>query len=183
MSSKSLQGHYAGLVSRIVAFITDLIIVTLTIVVSTWVLGQVLNFFGLGAIFAIPNASDGFMVKVMRPLVLGLAGMSSSTFAGGYFLFFWVLTGQTPGKAIIGLRVVAMDGSRLTFTRAFRRLLGYWLAALPFFLGFIWILVDDRRQGWHDKFAYTCVIYTWDAHLEESFLVEALEKFEHKEIS
>jgi uncharacterized RDD family membrane protein YckC len=28
-----------------------------------------------------------------------------------------------------------------------------------FFLGYLWILVDDRRQGWHDKLARTLVVY------------------------
>jgi uncharacterized RDD family membrane protein YckC len=26
------------------------------------------------------------------------------------------------------------------------------------YLGFIWILFDDRRQGWHDKIADTLVV-------------------------
>jgi len=36
----------------------------------------------------------------------------------------------------------------------------YWVSATPLFLGFIWILFDRERQGWHDKLADTHVIYT-----------------------
>jgi uncharacterized RDD family membrane protein YckC len=34
-------------------------------------------------------------------------------------------------------------------------------------LGFFWVLVDSRRQAWHDKFAETFVIYVWDVPQEE----------------
>jgi uncharacterized RDD family membrane protein YckC len=44
-----------------------------------------------------------------------------------------------------------------------------------FFLGFLWILIDNRRQGWHDKMAGTCVIYNWPARPDENFLRKRLD--------
>ena len=38
------------------------------------------------------------------------------------------------------------------------RLIGYIISAIPLSLGFLWIAIDGRRQGWHDKFARTYVI-------------------------
>jgi len=29
--------------------------------------------------------------------------------------------------------------------------------------GFLWSLIDDHRQTWHDKLAKTYVIYAWEA--------------------
>ncbi len=81
----------------------------------------------------------------------------------GYFVASWVLIGQTPGQALLGLRVVRLDHRRMTVRRAFVRYLGYWLAAIPLCLGFVWIVVDPRRQGWNDKLAGTCVVYSWEA--------------------
>lgn len=46
-----------------------------------------------------------------------------------------------------------------------RRVLGYYISFLALFLGFLWVLVDDRRQGWHDKIADTIVVYDWEARL------------------
>ncbi|MCA9917431.1 MAG: RDD family protein [Anaerolineales bacterium] len=178
MTQKSLHGQYAGFISRLSAFIIDLVIVTIIIIVSTWIVSTILNFFGLSRLFMLPDAEGSLEVTTIQPIALMLAGMSTSAFAIGYFLFSWVLTGQTPGKVIVGLRIVCLDGQPMTFARSIRRMIGYWLAALPFFLGFMWTLLDDRRQGWHDKFAHTCVIYTWDAHLDEHFLVKALERFD-----
>jgi uncharacterized RDD family membrane protein YckC len=73
-----------------------------------------------------------------------------------------VISGFTPGKALLGLRVVRTDGRPVNLGRAVLRLIAYLIAALPLFLGFIWILFDNRRQGWHDKIARTYVIYMWD---------------------
>ena len=56
-----------------------------------------------------------------------------------------------------------MDGQRMTLKRSIRRYIGYIFSFLAFGLGFLWITIDDERQGFHDIFADTCVVYTWDA--------------------
>ena len=78
----------------------------------------------------------------------------------------------------MGLRVVTVKGERVKPLRAVFRYLGYILAALPLFLGFAWILVDDRRQGWHDKLSGTYVIYTWAARPDERFLAEEIDRID-----
>jgi uncharacterized RDD family membrane protein YckC len=77
-----------------------------------------------------------------------------------YDLSFWMLAGQTPGKRLMGVRVVRSDGQRLHLGNAIRRELAYVLSGL-LFLGYLWILFDNRRQGWHDKLAGTIVVYSW----------------------
>jgi uncharacterized RDD family membrane protein YckC len=84
-------------------------------------------------------------------------------FLAGYYVFFWTIAGQTPGKMIMGVRVVTMEGEPLSFWRSVRRFIGYMLSFLALYVGFLWILVDNNRQGWHDKLAGTIVIYVWDA--------------------
>jgi uncharacterized RDD family membrane protein YckC len=70
-----------------------------------------------------------------------------------YFVFFWTFIGSTPGKALLGLQIVRQVG------RALLRFLGYWVSAIPLFLGFIWVLFDRQHEGWHDKISNTHVIY------------------------
>ena len=84
-----------------------------------------------------------------------------------YTTIFWILAGKTIGKAVIGLRVVGPKGSRVTVWRAFRRYVGYWISALPLFLGYFWVLVSDRRHGWHDIIAGTSVIYDHEAQYSD----------------
>ena len=38
------------------------------------------------------------------------------------------------------------------------RYLGYYISLIPFGLGFLWVGIDPRKQGWHDKIASTVVI-------------------------
>ena len=42
--------------------------------------------------------------------------------------------------------------------QAILRYIGYIVSALALSIGFIWIAIDKRRQGWHDKIARTYVI-------------------------
>jgi uncharacterized RDD family membrane protein YckC len=72
----------------------------------------------------------------------------------------WTIAGRTPGQALFGLRVVQVDGRPVRLGRACVRSLGYLLSSI-LLLGFLWVLVDSRRQGWHDKLAGTSVVYGW----------------------
>jgi len=94
-----------------------------------------------------------------RDIVVVVIALIGVGVAVGYPVVFWVLLGQTPGKLLMGVRIARTNGQRLTIGRALLRYLGYWLSAIPLGLGFFWVLVDDQRQGWHDKLAGTYVIY------------------------
>ncbi|MFH1078689.1 MAG: RDD family protein [Pseudomonadota bacterium] len=75
-----------------------------------------------------------------------------------YFTWFHGAVGRTPGKMLLGLRVVQATGEPMTFGLAFLRWTGYLISKLVVYLGFIWIAFDRRKQGWHDKIAGTVVV-------------------------
>jgi uncharacterized RDD family membrane protein YckC len=76
-----------------------------------------------------------------------------------YFPYFWQRSGQTPGMRLFRLHVVRdRDGGPLSWGTSWLRLLGLYVAATVFYLGFIWVFVDKRRRGWHDLIAGTVVI-------------------------
>ncbi len=77
-----------------------------------------------------------------------------------YYVYFLTnRDGQTPGKAALGIRIVKLNGARLTAWDAIlRNVIGYTISAFFLLLGYLWILVDGRRQGWHDKLARTVVV-------------------------
>ena len=77
----------------------------------------------------------------------------------GYYVGFWVRSGQTPGKIMMGLQVVSTDGSPVSWGQALLRYVGYVINVIIFLLGFFWIVLDRRRQGWHDKLAGTYVLF------------------------
>jgi uncharacterized RDD family membrane protein YckC len=148
----SLKGHYAGFVSRLLAFSIDLVVITVALVATGWLIST--------ANRLVSGINIGHTYPQLRAI---LAGTGALLFTAGYFILSWAAIGQTPGKILLGVRIVGRNGQRISFLQAIIRYLGYLLSVLALFVGFGWILVDNRRQGWHDKLARTFVVYDWEA--------------------
>ncbi len=74
-------------------------------------------------------------------------------------LVFWRYRSATPGKMVIGAKIVdATTGQAPTTWQLIGRYLGYYVSTIPLCLGLIWVGFDRRKQGWHDKLANTVVI-------------------------
>ena len=72
---------------------------------------------------------------------------------------FWKYRAATPGKMVMGLKIVnADDFAPLTTPQAIGRYLAYIPAMLVLGIGLLWVAFDARKQGWHDKLAGTVVI-------------------------
>jgi hypothetical protein len=69
----------------------------------------------------------------------------------------WITNGWTPWKWIFGIRILRLDGRRLSFGDAFERYAGLAVGALTLGFGFLQILWDKNRQAAHDKLAHTVV--------------------------
>lgn len=137
---------------RLIAYILDGIIVGVFVTIAALVAGLVLysGYSGTPASPAItPAAWGGFAAIMLAVIVL----------ATGYFPWFWARSGQTPGMKRFGLRVVDdRSGAPITGGQALLRLVGMWVSGAFFSLGYIWILIDSRRRGWHDLIAGTLVV-------------------------
>jgi len=76
-------------------------------------------------------------------------------------VIFWVYKSATPGKMATRLTIVdAKSGGKPTTAQFVIRYLCYYVALLPVGIGIIWVGIDKRKQGWHDKIAGTVVIRT-----------------------
>jgi len=170
----NLRGYYAGFISRLIAFIIDMILISVVVMFSSWLISTTLEMLQikplLNAISHNLLGSSYIDVLLDRPII---ASILTLLLVICYFVFFWYTVGQTPGKAFMGIRIVTTEGEKLSLWKVFLRYLGYILSGMFLGFGFLWILVDDKRMGWHDKIAKTCVIYTWDACPDERFLVKA----------
>ena len=72
---------------------------------------------------------------------------------------FWRYRSATPGKMAIGARIVdARTGGKPSTGQLVGRYLGYFVSTIPLGLGLIWVGIDRRKQGWHDKLAGTVVV-------------------------
>ncbi len=153
MSKKSeqhvLQGHSAGFVTRLFAYLVDLAIVGGLLALTGWLAimaDNVIERMGLD-----PGVDLSTIFVFLIPTIIG-----------SYFVMFWALTGRTIGKWFMGLKVVGRDGEPPTIGRSFIRLIGYGLSAAAMWVGYLWVIVDDERQGWHDHLAKTWVIYDYE---------------------
>ena len=167
---RTLFGHYAGFVSRFLALAVDLLLIALLIAVSTWFVTTALSLLGIQRYYQDLIDTMGFDI-----VGAGITGSLGSLIVLGYAVVFWSLNGRTLGMALLGLKVVSPDGSHISVWRALVRIVVFIISMLLFFIGFLWVLGDDRRQGWHDKAAGTIVIYSWPAVPEETFLRQLID--------
>ena len=108
---------------------------------------------------------DGFLVSLVVGALYrafdspNLEGVISFALGAAFQIYFLTRHhGQTPGKMLLDIRVVKVDGAPLTTKDAFLRYLGYALNGLALGLGWLWAFFDQDRQGWHDKLAKTYVV-------------------------
>jgi uncharacterized RDD family membrane protein YckC len=92
-------------------------------------------------------------------LVATLAGVGWTIVVVCYFVGFWAGAGQTPGMRLLRLRLLDAGGAVPGVGRSLLRLLGLGVAIAIAFLGFLPVLVDDRRRALQDFLARTVVFY------------------------
>jgi hypothetical protein len=79
--------------------------------------------------------------------------------AGLYFTAFVALwNGRTPGKRLLSIKIIRLDGRPVGWWMAFERFGGYAASIATGLLGFAQIFWDRNRQGIHDKIAETVVV-------------------------
>ena len=140
------QARLAGFATRVLAFAIDCLIVNVVILL-------------IGAALAWGKDALNIELDPSGLVVAGFAAWGWIVLMSIYLVNFWTLTGQTPGMRFMGIRVTDYRGVTPRFVRALRRLVGFYLAAIPFGAGFLLVLVDDRRRGLQDRIARTLVVH------------------------
>ncbi len=133
--------EYAGFWIRTGAAIIDTILLVIIIVpVLMLIYGQE---YWLGTTYI-----SGFW-KVMLNYILPAIAV----------ILFWIYKSATPGKMALKLSIVdAKTGGHPSTGQLIGRYFAYYVSLIPLGLGIIWIGIDKRKQGWHDKLAGTVVI-------------------------
>ena len=141
-------GRFAGPITRLLAVLIDAFVAT-------------------GAFTAMVAAlwfTVGLFVSDLEPSTsYGIAYVVALTLWS--FLYLWAgytIFGKTIGKAVLGLRVVTVEGDFAVPARsAFIRVLTYPLSYLLLGVGLLGVIFGPQRQAWHDRFAHTAVVYDW----------------------
>ncbi|MGI2139320.1 RDD family protein [Shewanella baltica] len=88
--------------------------------------------------------------------------------AAFYFTVFTArFDGQTLGKKMLGIRVIQLDGAKISLWAAFGRYGGYAAGFTTGLLGFMQIFWDANRQGIQDKISSTVVIDLAQMHKKQ----------------
>jgi uncharacterized RDD family membrane protein YckC len=143
------QGHYAGAVSRLLAFIIDL------------AASSALFALALAAVSYVATIFSGNQIHWSRQDIA--VGVIYVIWLFLYFGYSWAASGRTFGMAVLGVQVVRADGRMLDSWRGALRALAFPLSFLFFGLGFLGILVQRERRALHDLIAGSAVVYAWDA--------------------
>jgi len=143
----SVTGHYAGAVSRAAAAAIDIMLVTASYTV------------GYAGVELLLNAFFGESLDGDRSGPLAVVALSVWTFL--YIFVSLAVVGRTPGKGLVGLRVVCADGAPLTVRRAFGRTVTQPLSSLLLGLGYVPVLLQKEHRALHDLLAGTAVVYDW----------------------
>jgi uncharacterized RDD family membrane protein YckC len=147
--------RYGGFWRRFFAFLIDEVIL--------YFISLILFLIGLLALGLKGEMMGRVLSSIEDPArgigLFALLYIAASLLAGMiYFTGFHGIAGRTPGKMLLGLRVIQASGDPMTPGIAFLRWVGYLISGPPFCLGFLWVAFDGRKQGWHDKIAATLVI-------------------------
>ncbi len=133
--------EYAGFWIRFSAFIIDNILLLLVVIPTIVAIYGAEYFLSMDTIHGTPER----VLLYGIPLVLTV--------------IFWGYKAATPGKMVIKIQIIdAISGEKPTLFQSFVRYLGYYISLLPCGLGFLWVIWDKKKQGWHDKMAGTVVI-------------------------
>lgn len=72
-----------------------------------------------------------------------------------FFGLFWRKSGQTLGMQAWRIKLVSVDGSRVTWRQVAVRCFGAMLSAALLGFGYLWTFIDKDGRYWHDRLSGT----------------------------
>jgi uncharacterized RDD family membrane protein YckC len=138
--------RYAGFWIRVFANVLDVLWLSAVNTVILWILvdGQSHLGPGVGSVSAgVGEAAVQFGALLPAVVIVG----------------FWILKGATPGKMMCRLHIVdEVSGRRPTVWQCIGRYVLGVIVIAAGGIGYFWIALDRRHQGWHDKIVRTLVV-------------------------
>jgi uncharacterized RDD family membrane protein YckC len=117
-----------------------------------WGLAMVL---GLNIGFAGYGATP---LDALRAAYLNWGTVVSLVLTIAYHVYFVSQKGATPGKMILGLKVITATGGPISVARAFGRYFACYLSGMILAIGYIMAAFDDQKRALHDHICNTRVV-------------------------
>jgi uncharacterized RDD family membrane protein YckC len=126
-----------------------------------------LVFLGVGAAVDLGSGGKGIATLIFACLFLLVMLGAMHT----YYIWFEYKKGATLGKKLMGLKVISVDGKRLTRGQAvYRDVVRWYLDAILFIPAAISMLMTKRRQRVGDVLAGTMVVYSKSREESQQFI-------------
>jgi len=137
----------AGFLKRLAAYAIDAVIVGIAAAVVGGLIYELLGVGGFGR---------GFWLEqlVLNAVSLVLSALYFAWFHAAYAM-------ATPGKMAVGIKVVRLDGARISFLRGIGRYFATILSSLILMIGFLMAGFTQRKQALHDMVCDTLVVDRW----------------------
>ncbi|RMI19592.1 MAG: RDD family protein [Calditrichaeota bacterium] len=142
--------EYVGFGKRLAAYLIDAIILAIPMfILQTLIMGDAMSGMQAGDPAAMQEFTSAYFKVAALNILIGIV----------YVVGMWTYAdGATLGKKALRIKVVKSDGSPITLGSAFLRYIGYFISSLVCLLGYLWIIWDQERRGWHDMIANTRVV-------------------------
>jgi len=132
---------FAGFWLRVWMWFIDVVVYSLFSIIISVVIGLVSNLDTNSDL----NYFISFIINFVIPVII--------TF------LLWKYKGGSIGKITRKVKIVDIQtGNAPTDKQLILRMLGSFLSAFTFFLSYLNVGIDSRKQSWHDKLSGTCVV-------------------------
>ncbi len=161
----------APILKRSLAYLVDLAIVT-----GILYLGFIL-FMVLVMLFAAAVAQ--LKAPWMFFVLIGLGIIAMLVFYHGFFIYYEFKRGFTPGKKLFGLKVVSLDGSRVSMRQCVIRDMMRYIDCMLVVPGLISMNVSQKRQRLGDMLCATMVTHSERQEKTTGFLYMEMQQYEY----
>ncbi len=149
-----MNTNYAGFWKRVGAYLLDVIILNIFMMIVFLIFGIVMGVKGEG-IRAVETVANGGIIYLAQ-LIL-------------YWIYHAVMESSgkqaTLGKMAVGIKVTSIDGERIGFLQASGRYFGQIISVLTLGFGYLMVAFTERKQALHDIMA-GCLVLEKEAYVE-----------------
>lgn len=99
-----------------------------------------------------------------NPIVDAVTFILMVSSAAGFYVWFWIRSGQTLGMVSWRLKVLNTDNQLLTVPQAIIRFFLAWPSFFLFGIGYLWMYLDKEKDTLHGRLSRTKVVLVPKSH-------------------
>ncbi|HEX4809951.1 MAG TPA: RDD family protein [Bryobacteraceae bacterium] len=147
--------RYGGFWIRFLARVIDGLILTVVFTPLSFI------FFAFAGRSIIPQPGTVPDMAQIGPFFAAFFGLSAIEVVLIALYEGWFVSNRygTPGKLVLGLRIIRSNGDKVSFGRAIGRFILYYFGFLILGIGWIIAAFDDEKRALHDRLCDTRVVY------------------------